>query len=525
MRFSIPQIGAIGIRSPTARIAVLGTASSGLSPTIAAIPACPSSKCARIAGQSTKTRRIGGSYAQPNACPVCGPQLSLLDPRTETLEVRDEALLATAEAIRGGKIVAVKGIGGFHLLVNASDEQAVLELRRRKKREEKPLAVLFSNLEAVSQACTLSSGESRVLRSSESPIVLVRRKQGYPGGVSETVAPGNPSLGVLLPYSPLHHLLMDELGFPVVDTSGNLSEEPICTDNEEAIHRLSGIADLFLVHDRPIVRHVDDSIVRFVAGREMVLRRARGYAPLPIPVNTRLPSCIGVGSNLKNSVATATGKNVFISQHIGDLETTESYRAFERTLDSLSSLYDFAPTFVVHDLHPAYLSTRYASACGLPASGVQHHYAHILSCMAENEVKGTVLGVAWDGTGLGTDGTIWGGEFLRTERGGFERIACFRPFRLPGGDTAAREPRRSALGLFFEMLGSRIREDSSLLASLSFSSREAQVLLQMMERSVNSPLCSSAAPTVRCGCRHNRHPCGLAVRGASCDGSRVSHPG
>jgi hydrogenase maturation protein HypF len=431
-------------------------------------------------------------HAQPNACPVCGPQLSLWNCRAETLEVRDEALLAAAEAIRGGKIVAVKGIGGFHLLANAADEEAVLELRRRKKREEKPLAVLFPNMEAVSQSCTLSPGESRALRSPESPIVLVLRKQGECTRVSESVAPGHPSLGILLPYSPLHHLLMAELGFPVVATSGNLSEEPICIDNEEAIHRLGGIADLFLVHDRPIVRHVDDSIVRLIAGREMVLRRARGYAPLPICVKTRLPSCIGVGASLKNSVAAATGKNVFISQHIGDLETTESYRAFERTLESLNSLYDFAPTCVAHDLHPEYLSTRYAEACGLPLVGVQHHYAHILSCMAENEVEGTVLGVAWDGTGLGTDGTIWGGEFLRTEMGGFERVACFRPFRLPGGDAAVREPRRSALGLFFEMFGSAIAEDAGLLSPLSFSSREVEVLLRMMERRINSPLSTSA---------------------------------
>jgi hydrogenase maturation protein HypF len=292
----------------------------------------------------------------------------------------------------------------------------------------------------------------------------------------------------MLPYTPLHHLLLAELGFPVVATSGNLSDEPICTDEHEALQRLAGIADLFLVHNRPIARHVDDSVVRVLMGREMVLRRARGYAPLPVLVKEPLPPLLAVGAHLKNTVALSVGRQVFISQHIGDLETPQALEAFRRVIADVRALWEHQPQAVACDLHPDYLSTQSAHRMGLPVAGVQHHYAHVLACMAENEVAPPVLGVSWDGTGYGTDGTVWGGELLLVTETGFERVAHLRPFRLPGGDRAVKEPRRSALGVLYEMLGEQAFD---LLGDL-FTPRERHLLAQMLRQGVNAPITTSA---------------------------------
>ncbi len=402
-------------------------------------------------------------HAQPNACPVCGPQLNM-------------PVAAAAEVIRSGQILALKGMGGFQLLVDARNDTAVTRLRQRKHRDEKPFAVMYPSLAAVKRDCRVSELEERLLLSPESPIVLLENKRA-----ATSVAPGNPYLGVMLPYSPLHHLLMHELGFPVVATSGNVSGEPICIDESEARERLRGIADAFLAHDRPIVRPVDDSVVRVMLGRELVIRRARGYAPLPVHVKEDLPCVLAVGAHLKNSIALSVGHEVFISQHIGDLETQPAFKAFRNVAADFQRLYEVTPELIACDMHPEYLSTKFAHELRTPRSQIQHHYAHVVACMAENELDAPVLGVAWDGTGLGTDGTIWGGEFLLVDDVSFERVAHLRQFRLPGGEAAIKQPRRCALGVLYEIFGNE-----------AFTDADPPALRQMLAKRVNCPVTSSA---------------------------------
>ena len=440
-------------------------------------------------------------HAQPNACPDCGPQLQLWSATGEAIFGPNESIPAAVSAIRRGKIVAVKGVGGFHLLADARNENAIQLLRERKHREEKPFALMFPSLESVKAVCEVSPLEERLLCSPEAPIILLRQNKlairDPEFAIVTSVAPGNPNLGVMLPSNPLHHLLMAGLNFPVVATSGNLSDEPICTDEREALERLGGIADLFLVHNRPIVRHVDDSIVRVILDREMVLRRARGFAPLPITLNSQLAGLnsrpvLAVGAHLKNSVALAVGKNIFISQHIGDLETEPANNAFRRVITDFENLYDAKPQIVAADLHPDYVSTKFADESGVSKRiGVQHHVAHVLSCMAENEIAPPLLGVSWDGTGFGADGTIWGGEFFQVTDIHIERIAYLRPFRLPGGDKAVREPRRPAIGLLYELFGETAFEMNQLPPFQDISPIESSALKGMLQRKLNSPPTSS----------------------------------
>jgi hydrogenase maturation protein HypF len=439
-------------------------------------------------------------HAQPNACPRCGPRLALWDPSGHARSCEDEALREAADAIRCGAIVAVKGLGGFHLVVDARSQAAVARLRRHKAREEKPFAVMFPSVATLRWECELTPPEERLLRSPEAPIVLLQRS--WPPAspwttIAEAVAPGNPTLGAMLPYTPLHHLLMAELGVPLVATSGNRSDEPICTDEHEALERLAGIADLLLVHNRPIARHVDDSVARVALGRELLLRRARGYAPLPIHAgDPDAPRVLAAGAHQKNTVAIGGAGQVFLSQHIGDLETPQALAAAGRAADGLASLYEWRPALVACDAHPDYRSTRYAEqlaeANDLPLARVQHHYAHVLACMAENELDGPALGVAWDGTGYGLDGTIWGGEFLHVGERGFERAAHLRPFRLPGGEAAVREPWRAALGLLYELEGGAAIARDDLAPLRGCSERERAVLRAMLERGLNAPWTSSA---------------------------------
>jgi hydrogenase maturation protein HypF len=296
----------------------------------------------------------------------------------------------------------------------------------------------------------------------------------------------------MLPYTPLHHILLKHLNIPVVATSGNLSDEPICTDEREAVSRLAGIADLFLVHDRPIARHVDDSVARVMLGRELLLRRARGYAPLPVHVGRPLPPLLAVGAHLKNAVAVSNHTEVFLSQHIGDLETAQAFDAFRRVCGDLTGLYDLRPQAVACDRHPDYLSTRHAVSSGLPVIRVQHHHAHVLACMAENALDPPVLGVSWDGTGYGLDQTVWGGEFLRVTDAGFERVAHLRPFPLPGGDQAIKEPRRTAIGLLYEMEGETGLTREDLAPVRSFEPRDRRLLAQALAHRINAPVTSSA---------------------------------
>jgi hydrogenase maturation protein HypF len=433
-------------------------------------------------------------HAQPNACPKCGPQLALWDVAGVVLAEKHEALLRATVMVREGKILALKGIGGFQLIVYAGNDDAVRLLRQRKNREDRPFALMYPSLDMARQDCRISKLEAHLLLSSESPIVLVERKNGkeIPSDwIAPSVAPGNPCLGVMLPYTPLHHILLRELGLPVVATSGNLSDEPICRDEGEALVRLGGIADAFLIHDRPIVRHVDDSVVREIEGREMVLRRARGYAPLPVHLKETLPTILGVGAHLKNSVALGVGSDVFISQHIGDLETKEAYSAFCKVSNDLPGLYEAKPEIIACDLHPDYLSSKFARQNDVTVIQVQHHYAHVLACMAENQLDGPVLGLSWDGTGYGTDGTIWGGEFLLIDNVGFRHVGHLRQFKLPGGEMCVREPRRSALGLLYELLGPKLFERHDLPVLKHFSSNEFVLLKRMLEKGINSPVTSS----------------------------------
>jgi len=433
-----------------------------------------------------KDRRF---HAQPDACGVCGPRLALWDERGKTLATDDDALRQAAAAVTGGLVVALKGLGGFQLLVDARNDKAVRRLRERKIREEKPLAVMFPDMESLRRYARVSPLEERLLTSPESPIVLLERLSK--SAMAPSVAPDNPYVGVMLPYTPLHHLLMRELGFPVVATSGNRHDEPIVTDEAEAVEAIAGIADRFLVHDRPIERHVDDSVVRVQLGREMVMRRARGYAPLPVIVKRALPPLLAVGGHLKNTVAVSRGSEVILSQHIGDLETAKALFAFRKVIADLLSLYEVTPVAVAHDAHPDYLSTQWAKSAPYPGLAVQHHHAHLAACMAENDVDGEVLGVTWDGAGYGDDGALWGGEFLLGDASSYRRVAHVRPFRLPGGEAAIKEPRRTALGLLHE-----IRADFALLPPASdaepLSDGDLRLLDQMLAKGINSPVTTSA---------------------------------
>lgn len=432
-------------------------------------------------------------HAEAIVCPACGPSLQLWDGKGKQIASDDSALREAAETIRIGKIVAVKGLGGFHLIVDARNKEAVRQLRRRKGREGKPFALMFPTLESIKTACQVLELEARLLLSPEAPIVLLKK-------IAPSVSPDIPSLGIMLPYTPLHHLLMSELAFPVVATSGNRSDEPICTDEQEALHRLDGIADLFLVHNRPIVSHVDDSIVRVIAGRPMILRRARGYASLPISTGPdRSPrSLLAVGGHLKNTVALSEGKTITVSQHIGDLDTPQADATFRKVISDLTRLHGRPSTTLICDTHPDYHSTQFAQATGPPLIHVQHHYAHVLSCMGDNELDAPLLGVAWDGSGYGSDGTLWGGEFLKITETSFVRSAHLRPFRLPGGERAIKEPRRAAIGLLYECFKEDLfkpkgdRVDLRALPLRTFSETERLLLKQILARGFQASLTSSA---------------------------------
>jgi hydrogenase maturation protein HypF len=427
-------------------------------------------------------------HAEPNACPNCGPELALWDAAGHGLAAGDEALLAAAKVLRRGEIVAVKGLGGFHLMVDARDQAAVERLRRRKHREEKPFAVMFPSLAAIMAEARVEGAEAALLTSRERPIVLLRR---LGRGLADAVAPRNPCIGAMLPYTPLHHLLLTELDFPIVATSGNRSDEPIVADESEALSRLAGIADLFLVHDRPIVRAVDDSVVRIVAGRPQLLRRARGYAPAPIAAELE-PGILALGGHQKTTIALTTAAGIVLSQHIGDLDSPEARDAYDRAVDDITRLHDTPPRLVVRDLHPDYHSTHVAAGIDAPVVAVQHHLAHVAACMAEHGLSPPLLGVAWDGTGYGPDGTVWGGEFLRVTEAGWRRVAHLRPFRLAGGEAAMREPRRAAIGLLFAAFGREALSMSDLAPVADFTPAERDTLAIMLERGVNAPVTTSA---------------------------------
>jgi hydrogenase maturation protein HypF len=381
-------------------------------------------------------------HAQPNACPDCGPSITL------SIEMAQRLLHL-------GRILAVKGLGGFHLVCDALNDAAVRLLRERKKRSDKPFALMVPDVAAAEKFCLVSDAERAALTSIRRPIVILQRRPGAP--ISESLAPGNPTLGVMLPYTPLHHLLFSDSFSALVMTSGNLSEEPIVTGNREAEQRLAGVADAFLFHNRDIHTRVDDSVARVFVDQERVLRRSRGYAPHPVTLGFPMAEILACGAELKNTFCLTKHHYAFLSQHIGDLENYETLVFYRETLERMKQLFRIAPTAVAYDLHPEYLSTKLAlEMTEVPQFGVQHHHAHIASCMAENGIVDKVIGVAFDGTGFGTDGKIWGGEFLIADFAGFERRAHFRYIPLPGGDRAVREPWRLGLSYLIDTFGAQL---------------------------------------------------------------------
>lgn len=423
-------------------------------------------------------------HAQPIACPDCGPQLSLLNSHGEVMAQREIALEQAAQAICTGKIVAVKGLGGFHLMADARNAEVVQRLRQRKHRPAKPFALMYPSLESVQADCWVSTREAALLLSSQAPIVLLRKQDQI--GIAQNIVPDNPYLGVMLPYTPLHHLLLDELNFPIIATSANRAAEPIVIDNDEALQTLKGIADVFLVHDRPIVGRCDDSIVRIVKDRKMILRRARGYAPLPVTVNqTFTKPILAVGGHLKNTVALAINNQVFLSPHIGDLDTAKACAAHREAADLLCDIYQAKPEFIAQDLHPDYRSSQMAEDRKAHKVSVQHHYAHALACMADNHVQAPCMAVTWDGTGLGSDSSIWGGEFLRITPESYERALYLKPYPLPGGEAAIRDPKRAALGVLYALSGSQE------FHRLKMPNEAIQLITQALQKQLNCPSCSS----------------------------------
>jgi hydrogenase maturation protein HypF len=426
-------------------------------------------------------------HAQPNACPACGPSLRLVDRKGEILP--GDALDRTLDLLLQGSIVAVKGIGGFHLVCNAENHGAVSTLRSRKFREDKPFAVMCRDMEEVRAHCDVHKEEERLLCSPERPIVLLNRKKD--SSIAPGVAPFQKTLGVMLPYSPLHHLLLRGPLKSLVMTSGNVSDEPIAYKNEEACRRLSEIADFFLLHDRDIHMRCDDSVVRVFQDRSYVLRRSRGYVPSPIKLSFGLEMILACGGELKNTFALSRGPYVFVSHHIGDLENMETLLSFEQGVRHFKNLFSIEPKAVAYDLHPEYLSTKYAlSLAGIPKVGVQHHHAHIVSAMAENGLDGEVIGVALDGTGFGNDGTIWGGEFLEADLRDFKRVAHLKQVPMPGGAAAIKEPWRMAFAYLLDAFG-----DKAMDLELDWLKRrdpqKCGALKRMIEKRVNSPRTSS----------------------------------
>lgn len=432
-------------------------------------------------------------HAQPTACVDCGPEVCLMTRDGNTEARGDAAVREAAWRLRAGGIVAIKGIGGYHLACAANDERAVAELRRRKARDLKPFAIMVADAQQAFLFCDVDENEQRALESAERPIVLLRKREPPEIPMPEAIAPRRDTHGVMLPYTPLHHLLLRGAGVPLVMTSGNLCDEPIAHDDGDALRRLGGIADCFLTHNRPILQRCDDSVARVWRGRARILRRARGFAPAPwkLPGKAAAP-ILACGPDLKNTFALARGDSAIVSHHIGDLDTAACCEAFERAVAHYQNVFDIKPRAVAFDMHPDYRSTQFAEKCdpALARVAVQHHHAHIASCMADAGVSGPVIGVVFDGAGYGPDGTVWGGEFLIADYYGFQRAARLAPASMPGSDQAVREPWRMAVSHLDRALGPDfIKRKIDFNAMLN--SDTINIITTMMDRSVNSPVTSS----------------------------------
>ncbi|MBL0212338.1 MAG: carbamoyltransferase HypF [Myxococcales bacterium] len=425
-------------------------------------------------------------HAQPNACPVCGPQLALWDRDGTPLDAR-EPIHAAAERIKRGEIVAIKGLGGFHLACDATRDETIAVLRARKHRDEKPFAVMVADLPRARVLAELSAEEEALLASPERPIVLVRRRVG--GRLGAVVAPSTDLVGLMLPYTPLHHLLLAQVGGPLVMTSANVSDEPICADNTEAVQRLGAIADALLVHDRVIATRCDDSVARIIAGQPTLLRRSRGYVPRAIALKAPVARpVLAVGAQLKNTFCVAVGDSAYLGPHIGDLDNLAAFGFFETAIARMEEVLRVTPEVIAHDLHPGYLSTQYArDRSAVLHVAVQHHHAHVASAMAEHGLVGPVLGVAYDGTGWGPDGTAWGGELLLVHPGRYERVATFRPVALAGGDLAIREPWRVALALVDDAFDGAAPL-ARIPAFARIPARSIELVRQMIRARINAPL-------------------------------------
>lgn len=427
-------------------------------------------------------------HAQPNACPVCGPQVRLLDNQRAEIPVSDP-ISETAGLLKKGCIVAVKGLGGYHLAADAANHESVLALRQRKHRAEKPFALMSRDLEAIRQYAQVADDEEKMLTSPQRPIVFLKKRTKHL--ISAAVSPENRYFGVMLPYTPLHYLLLAHDFTALVMTSGNLSEEPIAIANDEAFDRLCHIADYFLMHNRDIYLRSDDSIMRHTAGAARFIRRSRGYVPAPVFLNKSGPPVLACGAELKNTVCLTKADQAFLSQHIGDLENIKAFDFFKKTISHMKRILDIAPEIIAYDMHPGYLSTQYAleqsHATLIP---VQHHHAHIVSCMAEHRIEGQVIGLSFDGTGYGTDGRIWGGELLIAEPNSFQRPVHLAYVPMPGGEAAIKEPWRMAVSYLFDTFGEEF-ENLDLPVFQSIPASKIRIIKDMIVKRINVPETSS----------------------------------
>ncbi len=427
-------------------------------------------------------------HAQPNACWECGPKVSLYDNKRNLISC-DDPIKETINLLKQGKILAIKGLGGFHLAVDATNDRAVVSLRSRKHREEKPFAIMSRDIQSIRRYAYVTEDEEKLLASSRRPIVLLRKREEH--RISQEVSPRNRNFGVMLPYTPLHYLIFEGDFVALVMTSGNMTEEPIVIDNHDAFNRLSSIADYFLIHDRDIYLRSDDPIIRIVDGIPRQIRRSRGYVPVPIFLKWETEPVLACGAELKNTICLTKGNCAFLSQHVGDLENLETLDFLELTIEHLKRILEINPLVIAYDLHPDYLSTKFAlEQKDMELIGVQHHHAHIASCMAEHGVDQTVIGLSLDGTGYGLDGKIWGGEVLICNLNGFERVGHFDYVPMPGGTAAIKEPWRMAISYLYHTYNQQFMElDIDFLRWLNEG--EIRAILKMIEKGVNSPLTSS----------------------------------
>lgn len=428
-------------------------------------------------------------HAQPISCSKCGPELFLKDIHGKLLAKNNEAISKLADLIKKGHIVAMKGMGGFHLICDARDDRVVKELRRRKTRPTKPFAVMFKNISQIKKDCLLSEEECSAITSQQRPIVLVKKTESA-SLISTEVAPHIDRLGVFLPYTPLHVLLLEALDFPIIATSANRSGEPIITNETDLVDSLNGVIDYYLDYNREIVNSSDDSVLQMIGKEQLMMRSSRGFTPTSFRYEAKTNKHIlAVGAHQKNAIALYLNNQVIFSPYIGDLESVKSCKFFERTLEVFKRLYNFDPALIICDKHPNYFSTQWAKKQNVDVGQVQHHYAHILACMFEHNLDKKVLGVAWDGTGYGDDGTIWGGEFLCCDRSGYERVAYFEPFSLLGGDRSIKDIKRVALSMIFDIAGDELKGFEAF--TKLFNKQELSLLQQMHKKNINAPKCSS----------------------------------